>query len=390
MYGPKYAIFKVLRFMTIFLALAYNIMIPIFFGVELFQNISKMDINVMVQQFIVFGWMFLSVAKHFNLLIRHTQLVIFFKDFKTSLEPMNNMRFLRKTLRHKDSFKNYLVLTYLLYLAIMLLFIVMDSSQLISVISSTSAEDVNDFTGILTLVIRVLRSVSDVYSSFFTGLADIIPIFIYYHAATAVELLIQQWQSVASLILERGKKSTNQHQLMGSQSADSVFEQEIYQISRLYDSIVQLVFRANHLFGYFIILSKGLSVFVICCYAPALINSSQNNELFHPFGPFIFSVFIFRLVWPIFMSSKLYTSAARLRSTVLSSKSQANLNDFLPSEEKAVNFLLTQLQDDKLAACPMGLYSITPSIFLTLLNVIATYVIIILQAAGQANGDPKP
>ena len=61
------------------------------------------------------------------------------------------------------------------------------------------------------------------------------------------------------------------------------------------------------------------------------------------------------------------------------------LNYYSTSEEKSVNYLLTQLQDDKLAANPMGLYSITPSLFSTIFNTIVTYVIILLQAGGQAN-----
>jgi len=40
---------------------------------------------------------------------------------------------------------------------------------------------------------------------------------------------------------------------------------------------------------------------------------------------------------------------------------------------------LNQVQQDELAACPLGLYKVTPSILLTILSLILSYVIVLIQ-----------
>lgn len=80
------------------------------------------------------------------------------------------------------------------------------------------------------------------------------------------------------------------------------------------------------------------------------------------------------------MASKLHTSVARLRASVLSFQYHADLNSFSPPEEKPVNAPLIQLQDDSLAASPMCLYTITPSVLSHVLSIFVTYIIILLQA----------
>jgi len=233
MSGPKGTIMKILRFIVIFLAFAYSVLIPALSGTELIHSFSTKDIETTILLLTVLGWMLLSFTIHFILLLRHKQLMTFFQDFKENLAPLNNMPPLYTAPYPEDGSKKHLILTYILYFAIVLVFMVMNSNQLIGL-----------FNGATT---------------------------------------------------------------------------------------------------------SFLTVFTLC------------------------------LLWLIFMSSKLYTSAARLRAAVLSFKSRSNSHFYLASEEKAINSLLTQLQDDKLAASPMALYSITPSTLLSLLYVVATYVIMIWQ-----------
>lgn len=378
MSGSKHSIIKFSRFITVFLALAYNLMLPTMFGVRFIQHLSEFYANIedMAQQLTVFGYLLLSFATHFNLLLHHKELVKFFEDFKKNLAPMNNMRSIRAT--HEVTLNKICLLTYFLYFIIMILFMVVASMRLIPYLTNANTANFKDFISILTFTIKVLRGLGDVYASFFTGLADIIPIFIYYHAAIAVEMLVQQWQSMMHIMLKE-EKERNQEDRIKIKPTVSVFEEETRQISRLYDSIVHFVSRTDHLFGHIMILSKGLSIFVICTIVPTLIDNSSLNPSKSLF-PYILTVFIFRLVWPIFMLSKLYTSTERLRAAVLSFQFKTNLNNILPSEEKAVKFLLIQLKDDKLAASPLGLYSITPSTLLHILSIVLTYIIILLQS----------
>lgn len=368
--------------MIVFLAFAFNAILLASFIVEFIQKFSTMKVvRDLVFQFCVFGLLLLSFIMHSNMLLRHKELLTYFQDFKKNLGPLNNMSVLPKSLNEAGS-KKYLILTYTLYLSCMLIFIVINANEVIQLFSDFNWRgELKDFISGFKFTIRLLRIFGDAYASFFAALADIIPIFIYYHSAMAVEILINQWESVTNLMLQRGQDQSDQH-LTEIQLAASVFEKETRQISRLYDSIDRIVFRANHLFGHVIILSKGLSIFAICGFVPILFKSPLGE---YPFLPYTFTVFLFRLIWPILMSSKLYTSVARLRASVLSFQSRADLNSFSLPEEKAVYALLMQLQDDKLAASPMGLYTITPSILLHIFNIVVTYTIIILQADGYDN-----
>ncbi len=239
-----------------------------------------------------------------------------------------------------------------------------------------SIDDFKDISSVLILTRKIFSdSVNSVWLSFFTGLADIVPILIYFHATVAVEMLIQQWQALVDFMFKEEEKKKQNHYLMENQlgAAAYVIEKETCRISRLYDSIVHLVSRADQLFGHVVIFSQFLSFFVICSLTTVLIRGSNNPEYVVTF-PYILVVFTLRLVWPIFMISKLHGSAARLRSSVLSFHCTSS------SKEKAIKTLLIQLQDDKLAASPMGLYSITPSLMLSILNTIVTYIIIFIAS----------
>lgn len=107
----------------------------------------------------------------------------------------------------------------------------------------------------------------------------------------AVKILINQWNAVTNLILQRGKDQSDQ-QWTEIQLGASVFEKETRQISRLYDSILRIVFLADHFFGHIVILSNSLSIFAICGFVPILVKIPFNE---HPLSsrkllPFSFFV----------------------------------------------------------------------------------------------------
>ena len=379
MAGPKYLIMKILRFIVIFFVIECNIILLTFASSGFVKIVSSnSDVKVLVISFTSTAWLWLGFFMYLTLLLRRKTLLTFFQDFKNCLIPMNNMNFSH----HEDGSKKYFVwMTYLLYLVVMLVMQIKGCLSVTQYVNDASIDGFKDISSILILTMIILSdSVNSVWLSFFTGLADIIPILIYFQAAVAVEILVQQWQSLVDFILQEKEKKKKNRLLMENQlgSAAHVIEIEIRRISRLYDSIVHLVSRADQLFGHVVIFSQFLSFFVICSLTTVLIRGSNNPEYFVTF-PYILVVFTLRLVWPIFMISKLHGSAARLRSSVLSFHCTSSL------KEKAIKTLLIQLQDDKLAASPMGLYSITPSLMLSILNTIVTYIIILLQAGGQSS-----
>lgn len=320
--------------------------------------------------------MFTSFVMHANMFLNHRKLLTFFKDFKFDLSELNTS-FISSISIRKSGFKRPIILIYILYIFTVVGLTSFDfTTALYNCINSEEAKSApsdaiskpHSILGISYRIINLFLKTMDIVSFLFGCMADILPAFIYYNSATVVETLTQQWVNLTSLIsTDEGK----------NQLEDGVIEKETRRISQLYDSLVKLVFRADHLVGPIVILNQGLTFIVVCAITSFLVNNTNRNDTLLVVY-LILSVF--RLVWPILLASKLNTSASRLRAAVLSFQSKSHYKDFLYQERKAVRYFLDQLQSDQLAACPSGLYKITPSMLLVMLNLVVTYTIILLQS----------
>ncbi len=213
---------------------------------------------------------------------------------------------------------------------------------------------------------------SSVLVSIFCSVIDIVPSLVYYRAGLAVKVLVDRWKLT---LLEM----------------DPV---KVQRIISLYLSIGSLVTRADYLFGPIIVLNHGITFFFICTLSstilkPSLWTQSRSFSNGILLGMLIF--FLARLIWPILFKSKLHGSSEQLKTIVLSFYLEASSISYKhyhsnmgPTPEIAITNKLVKkfaffLANKTLAACPCGLYNITPSIFLTMLSLLATYTIIIMQ-----------
>lgn len=87
---------------------------------------------------------------------------------------------------------------------------------------------------------------------------------------------------------------------------------------------------------------------------------------------------IFRLVSTIVICSRLYTAGQHLQSK-LSRFLAMKWFHLKPCERQFFTTFLLRVQDRETAASPLGLYLIRPSILLTLLSLLITYLIVLLQ-----------
>ena len=90
-----------------------------------------------------------------------------------------------------------------------------------------------------------------------------------------------------------------------------------------------------------------------------------------------------RLIFTISFMSRLDGSTSELSSSLALYFNSNKLYYSDGEERQVVRDFLNRLNHIKLAACPSGFYTIKPAIFLTLLSLVVTYLIILLQSNGD-------
>lgn len=199
---------------------------------------------------------------------------------------------------------------------------------------------------------------------FFFTMGDVVPSFVYHHAAGIAQMLESDIQRLSS------------------STSSSSNEVEIQRIWTLYDALCHLVSKADRLFGSLMVLHQGVSFVTICALLFNLLSNKDQLRDEGVFGIFLVITFVFsfRLLWTITMTSQLYCSSDRLRAAVASLLSHRWICGLSESQRSLVQNFLSRLEHDHLAAYPWSLYKITPSILLTMLSLVATYTIILVQS----------
>jgi len=197
-------------------------------------------------------------------------------------------------------------------------------------------------------------------------LIDIVPTFVYYHAAKIIEAITYEIREMAN-------------------EASSVSKSEIvHSLRSRLETLIAMVDRANRLFGSTVILCHGILFFIICCGVYAFLfavkDSSSDSTADDVLSIFLTTLALYppRLLFIISFMSKLNSSSDQLLSAVSCFSHQ---REFCADKEerRVVRSFIGRLNQAKLAAYPSGYYKIKPSVFLTLLSLIVTYTVILMQ-----------
>ncbi len=195
------------------------------------------------------------------------------------------------------------------------------------------------------------------------------PTFVYYHASKVVEALT--WE-----VRELGNGSTS-----------SNVSKNIYNLSSRLETLVLMLRRADQLFGSTVILSQSTLFFLICCTVYSLFVLPSVGDI--GVLPKILECLILyppRLLFTVSFMCKLHGSFDDLISEVAHFSHKREY--FADKEERiAVGAFLGRLKQTKLSAHPARFYKIKPSVLLTLLSLIVTYTIILMQT--NAGGSQK-
>ena len=203
-------------------------------------------------------------------------------------------------------------------------------------------------------LICTVFAVSVFYAWNLSAASDLVPSMIYYHLAKELDYISMQLPVT-----------------------------ELNDLRKLwlnYEAIRCLIDEANSLFGLMLVLNHGAMFFVASSNVFAIMRWYQGMSwLLLLVNGFNAMNTILRVTTTILLCSRLTKANDRLQSKI-SSHLAAHLDP---------NFLLTgfliRIQDNGTIASPLGLYSIKPSILLTLVSLLVTYLIVLLQSSSVSS-----
>ncbi len=214
---------------------------------------------------------------------------------------------------------------------------------------------------------------------------DLAPAFIYYHCGTG---LITIANELGTLLPTNPTNTKNMEEnqvvtlpLNGKLSHQEAHEKccRVHLIWSKYNELHDLVKRADFLLGSVIIVDYGIKFSMVCL----LIFSGLHNyftvptiETATPFGIAFF--YLLRFSYCIHLKSNLYKNLQLLLHR-MSHIHNRHWFKFDVEERKTFSTFQDQVNRDQLTATPSNLFTITPSLLLTLLSLTITYVIILLQ-----------
>ena len=216
----------------------------------------------------------------------------------------------------------------------------------------------------LTLpVIILFHMVSLIHAYVFNIIADLAPAWTFYHAG----------QMLRSLSLE-----VEEHFLRLSNDLPCKAHPSYHDIRAKYETLSQLTERANRLFGWINIVNYGVLLAVICSESYIVVSNIRSSNLFTYYHFFVMTIYVMRLLTSFLIASQLETASEKFRLAVsILLAGEAKLGQ---EECKKWELFLNRLREGALIGRPLDLFEMSPSLVLTIVNLIITYVIVLLQS----------
>jgi hypothetical protein len=148
-----------------------------------------------------------------------------------------------------------------------------------------------------------------------------------------------------------------------------------------YENVGKMVSRADYLFGSFLIYGQVVAVLITTLVVYSILYNLGDALKMRTVGPILSNIFIligvvFRLSSSVIISSQLHSSVTKFLSA---------LNDLMSKHWNRItkedrDLLRSFIQSDPLVASPLGVYKVTPSVLVSVLSVVVSYVIVLLQS----------
>ena len=160
----------------------------------------------------------------------------------------------------------------------------------------------------------LIHIVSMMFAAVFVPLADLVPSFVYSHAATAIHALADAIQQIESKLLTKGPRENVQESLgTGTERGSAQIESDLHRIFSLYEGVRAMVKRADDLFGSIVVFNHGLTFSMIVTFAFSLIFIKEALAYNIVMQVVLLVAFIIRIAISLKLMGRLHSSVDPLR-----------------------------------------------------------------------------
>ena len=212
-------------------------------------------------------------------------------------------------------------------------------------------------------------------------LSDAVPGMVFYHIGIETRIILKEFEHLFAQVnystLPAPIKFCNDRT---SRINERKFSNEIRQLIDCFETLRKLCNQSNRLFGVPIAQNHGIKFFIILDMLYSVFYEFKKGSPVLTAGLY-FLVFLSNindLARCILLKTYTYCSSEHLRVT-LNSLLHQHWDLISKEDRELIQSFLCQLHTDPLAATPLSLYTITPSILLTLTSLTVTYLVILLQ-----------
>ncbi len=228
-------------------------------------------------------------------------------------------------------------------------------------------------------ILAIIHISAIIFQWIFFSLNDLVPAFVFYHQSLALNCL------EIDLITFFSRLSLRQNIIITEEKEDS--SASIRLLWTRFENLALMVGRANQLFGRLILVGHASILFMMCILLYETLHHLTNDYPSITYGlvrmgSFVTNLvaFTFRIISCTLLSARVHQSSVRIKNTMAWYFSQYLDSISIRDRYVLVLFNSRLQQRDILAASPLDLYNITSSMLLSILGLIASYVIILLQS----------
>lgn len=398
----NFLIFKVVRYLLIALSFSLLVAVTLFELVQLLLGIEKApNIHAIIPNLVWFIPLLLTTIIHMHSLRQRKEFLKFFKDWRQleiEIAHLNPNCIMCKSKRmHLTMYAIYVIITLASVISLGLdIFNNPEASYLISTYPAVRQV-------VPLFVIGSVHLVSIMLIWILTSLGDFIPSFTYYHAALAVSCLENDVKTLfdkhkdadefcirsrLSLLAEQLNAVDPLKKLPSIASIESVSTCEldipIRRVWTRYENIGKLASRADFLFGYFIVYGQAGAIFFMTALIYSVLYNLGDALKMRSVAPVLsyalnLIAIVFRFSSSMIISSQLHRSVSKFR-TALNYLMSKHWNRITKEDRDLLRSFMWRIQSDPLVANPLGVYKVTPSVLLSVLGVVVSYVIVLLQS----------